>query len=342
MEWGKKELYLNKTPLLDTYGFLADLLAVIDVVDREGIWLAANYNNIIGYKPDAPFCLYELSIVQNRECGLNMFYQCPFLDFYKYRRAEVAEDTVVSFIRRYIEEGYYVLLNIDREYLGFYGLDYPSNHEVMVYGYDDGKREFLLCDNAINGKYRTDICCTYEEMRMGYGCYVPDNVKLDLHDSILLIAPTEDRFGYEFPVRVFEAQIREYLNIALAFGGRERGEEWIYGFENYRYLIAYVEEIIRAKGRGFRKDIRCFCALLDHKKSLCHTFAYFAKKGEVEEGFLERYVRIAEKALIIRNMVLKLYIKYKEETAVSLLRHMEEMMEEEQVILQHFLDRQHK
>ena len=55
MEWGKKELYLNKTPLLDTYGFLADLLAVIDVVDREGIWLAANYNNIIGYKPDAGF-----------------------------------------------------------------------------------------------------------------------------------------------------------------------------------------------------------------------------------------------------------------------------------------------
>ena len=71
----RKELFLNKTPLLDTYGFLADLLAVIDAVDREGIWLAANYNNIIGYKPGAPFCLYELSIVQNRECGLNMFYQ---------------------------------------------------------------------------------------------------------------------------------------------------------------------------------------------------------------------------------------------------------------------------
>ena len=103
-----------------------------------------------------------------------------------------------------------------------------------------------------------------------------------------------------------------------------------------------MEGIIREKGKDFRKDIRCFCALLDHKKSLCHTFAYFAKKGEVEEGFLERYARIAEKALIIRNMVLKLYIKYREETAVSLLRHMEEMMEEEQVILQHFLDRQHK
>ena len=38
MEWGKKELYLNKTPLLDTYGFLADLLAVIDVVeDRKSV-----------------------------------------------------------------------------------------------------------------------------------------------------------------------------------------------------------------------------------------------------------------------------------------------------------------
>ncbi len=289
---------------------------MIDAVDKEGIWLAANYNNIIGYKPGAPFCLYELSIGQNRECGLNMFYQCPFLDFYKYRRAEVIADTVTSFIRQYIEEGYYALLNIDRGYLGFYGIGHRSNHEVMVYGYDDAKEEFLLCDNALNGKYRTDICCTYEEMRAGYGHYVPDNVKLDLHDGILLIAPTEDRFEYEFPVRVFEAQIREYLNIAPTFGGRERGEEWIYGFENYRYLTAYMDGIIRAKGKDFKKDIRCFCALLDHKKGLCHTFAYFEKYREVEE-FWERYTRIVEKAFIIRNKVLKLYVEYKEEAAIS-------------------------
>ncbi len=60
----------------------------------------------------------------------------------------------------------------------------------------------------------------------------------------------------------------------------------------------------------------------------------------MEEGFSEKYTRIAEKALIIGNMVLKLYIKYREETAVLLLRHMEEMMEEEQAILHRFLDRQ--
>ena len=208
-----------------------------------------------------------------------------------------------------------------------------------MYGYDDGKREFMMCDNAMNGKYSTDIRCTYEEMRAAYGNYVPDNVKLDLHDSILLITPTEDRFEYEFSVRVFEAQVREYLNIAPAFGGRERGEEWIYGFENYRYLIAYVEGIIQAKGEGFRKDIRCFCALLDHKRSLCHTFAYFERNGELEEGFSERYALIAKKALTIRNLVLKLYVRYREETAVSLLRHLEELMEEEQVVLRCFLDR---
>ena len=73
---------------------------------------------------------------------------------------------------------------------------------------------------------------------------------------------------------------------------------------------------------------------------LCHTFAYFERNGELEEGFSEKYTRIAEKALIIGNMVLKLYIKYREETAVLLLRHMEEMMEEEQAILHRFLDRQ--
>lgn len=94
----KETLYINKSPLLNTYGFLADLLAVIEPVDKEGIWLAANYNNIIGYEPDAPFCLYELSIVQNRECGLNMFYQCPFLDFYKYLRFEVTADKLIAFI----------------------------------------------------------------------------------------------------------------------------------------------------------------------------------------------------------------------------------------------------
>lgn len=72
---------------------------------------------------------------------------------------------------------------------------------------------------------------------------------------------------------------------------------------------------------------------------LCHTFAYFERNGELEEGFSERYALIAKKALTIRNLVLKLYVRYREETAVSLLRHLEELMEEEQVVLRCFLDR---
>ena len=172
--------------------------------------------------------------------------------------------------------------------------------------------------------------------------FLDDNVKLDLHNSILLIKPTEDRYGYEFPIRIFEAQIREYLNLVPAFGGRERGEDWIYGFENYHFLTAYVEDVIQTKGADFRNDIRGFCVLLDHKRSLCHTFAYFERQGELENGFSEHYNRIVQKTFLIRNLVLKLYFKYTENTAVSLLHRLKELMAEEQEVLHCFLERQSK
>ena len=34
-----------------------------------------------------------------------------------------------------------------------------------------------MCDNAMNGKYSTDIRCTYEEMRAAYGNYVPSRAQ---------------------------------------------------------------------------------------------------------------------------------------------------------------------
>lgn len=337
----KNILHLNKTPLLNTYGFLADLLAVIEPADKDGIWLAANYNNIIGFKPDAPFSLYELSIVQNRECGLNMFYQCPFLDFYKYPRSEITADKLSAFIRENINHGYYVLVNIDRQYLSFYHIPYCSNHEVMVYGFDDEREEFLLCDNGTDGKYRTDIVCSYQEMREGYEKYIADNVKLDLHDSILLIKPTEDRYDYKFSVASFAAQIREYLNQTPTFCGRDLdGEWWIYGFENYQYFTSYVKEIIAGGGKDFRRDIRCFCALHDHKKSLLYTFQYFERKGLVDGGFAKRYSSVEEAALLVRNLMLKLYARYRDQTARTVLKYLEEMIEEEREILCDFLKRQ--
>lgn len=208
----------------------------------------------------------------------------------------------------------------------------------MIYGFDDDRERFLLCDNGIDGRYRTDIVCSYAEIREGYEKYVVDNVKLDLHDSILMIKPTEDRYGYEFPVRVFVAQIREYMNLDPAFGGREREEAWVYGFDNYRYLVEYVEGIIKGRGEDFRKDIRCFCALHDHKKSLLYTFGYFGKQGLVDRRFAERYSYVEKTALLIRNLMMKLYVKYTNETASSILEHLKGMMENEREILCEFLE----
>lgn len=335
----ERKLYLDSKPLLNTYGFLADLLAIIANVDKEGIWLAANYNNIVGYKPGMPFCLYELSIIQNRECGLNMFYQCPFIDFYKYRRIEITGNQVIDFIREYINNGYYILVNLDRQYLSSYNMSFCSNHEVMVYGFNDAIKEFILCDNGGDGKYRTDIRCGYDEMKKGYEKYVVDNDKLDLHDSIVLLKPTADRYGYVFLIETFIMQIKEYLNFAPVFGGREHSEYWVYGVENYSYLIEYIKKIIVSQGRELKKDIRCFCALYDHKKSLRYTFNYFAKQGILAGNeVLERYSKIEELTLLIRNLMLKLQIKYQEKDARLLFQYIIQLEEMERRILEKFLE----
>lgn len=334
----ERKLYLDSKPLLDTYGFLADLLAVIASVDKEGVWLAANYNNLVGYRPGMPFCLYELSIIQNRECGLNMFYQCPFIDFYKYRRIEVTGNQVIDFMREYINCGYYILVNVDRQYLSFYHMSLCSNHEIMVYGFNDTIKEFILCDNSADGKYRTDIRCGYEEMKKGYEKYIVDNDKLDLHDSIVLLKPTADRYGYVFSIETFILHIREYLNYVPIFGGREHNEYWVYGFENYSYLTEYVKKIIASQGKELKKDIRCFCALYDHKKSLRYTFDYFSKKGMlIGNEIVAKYNKIENIALLIRNLMLKLQIKYQEKDAYLLLQYMIQLQEMERSTLEKFL-----
>ena len=62
----ERKFYLDSKPLLDTYGFLADLLAVIASVDKEGVWLAANYNNLVGYTKQGMWIKYVLSMPFHR------------------------------------------------------------------------------------------------------------------------------------------------------------------------------------------------------------------------------------------------------------------------------------
>lgn len=333
----RKELYLLKKPLLNTYGLLADLLAIIAEVDKEGLWLASNYNNIVAFKPDAPFNLYELSILQNRECGLNMFYQCPFVDFYKYRRSEIDKDKIIDFIKNYINEKYYILLNIDRQFIKEYGIHERANHEVMVYGFDDEKEIFLLCDNKLDGRYSTDIICTFEEMKNGYINYIVDNEMQDLHDSIVLIKPTNNRFGLNFTLEIFINQIKEYLNLQASFGGRENREYWIYGIDYYSYLIEYIEKILKNEGKGLKKDIRCFCALYDHKKSISFSLKYFTEKGIIDQKYLNKYKTIEETAFLIRNIMLKIHIHYSEKNMTSLLNYIKSIEVEERKQLLNFI-----
>ena len=86
-----------------------------------------------------------------------------------------------------------------------------------------------------------------EEEQVVLRCFLDRAVVLESVYPLLPPLPTTGRRG----------DIQVFTNLGLEDPHRK-----LYGFENYRYLIAYVEGIIQAKGEGFRKDIRCFCALL--------------------------------------------------------------------------------
>lgn len=334
-------LELNKNPIITSYWYYADLVSVAAIADTKNFFVANNYNDIFCDETSDNVFLFFTDILSNSTINtMNMYFECPYLDFQKINKNyffNINKVSLIDFIKSTINSGYYILLMIDRLYIKEYGFNYSSNHEIMIYGYDDKENKIFFCDNTKTGAYRNDLSCSYSSFTDAFNKAVFKlNYTGDIHpftDHMYLIKPRKNAV-YDLDVKEITQSFKQYLHLEPFLGlNTKRVMKIVSGIQVYDSFINYFKYVSSFEGNNFAKDIRSFCVLWDHKKSILATLNVLYDNNYLDERWIAAYKEIEKKVLVVRNKTQKLYIDNKKNKIESIINMLNEIREEEFSIL---------
>jgi len=308
----KKILNLIKEPILNSFWYYADLTSIVPLSDKDNYFLANNYNNIFcNTTTDIPIIRFDCEVAYPM---MNMYYDCPFLDFQKINKSyffSIANLELIDFLKISINHGYYILVMVDRQYIKEYEIIEPSNHEIMIYGYNCDDETICFCDNDKNGLYRTDLKCSFSSFCEAYNNIIFQPTyygNMLFSDHMYLIKP-QNNLDYSLDIKEIKVALKQYLNVEPAYGAKACDvNEIIWGVKVYEVIKGYFNYISGCKENYYKKDIRQFCVLWDHKKSILATLGILNRENYINESFTYRYKDIEKNTLLLRNTILKLYI----------------------------------
>lgn len=82
----------------------------------------------------------------------------PFLDFNTINKKWILNYIPLhTFLKSLIDQNSYIIFFINTQYIKAYKNAFGS-HDPMIYGYNDEKKIYYMCDHTKNGKYTTFIC----------------------------------------------------------------------------------------------------------------------------------------------------------------------------------------
>ncbi|MCL2125880.1 MAG: hypothetical protein FWH33_07845 [Oscillospiraceae bacterium] len=228
---------------------------------------------------------------------------------------DLYEDSFTSYIKKMINLSMYVFTYLDVSKISTYGRDTPFSHQVLIFGYNDEKREIHYADFINNpiGKYTFSVC-SYEEIDSAYTSvktlFVP-GVK-----SAAAIRYNEYPGNYDY--KYIRETVREYIYPDLIKA--ERFNEFtksIYSWANWETRVHigigvydYLSEFIAVElDAGEEKiDHRLYHAMYDHKEMMVQRLNYLLAKGSLDHTKLPQinaYSIVRDNLLIIRNQILK-------------------------------------
>jgi len=251
-------------------------------------------------------------LIQKRDCPYFNLYDLPS------KLIVALGKTFLSIIKESIELGMYIFAYIDSTKIEQYlKLDVTLNiHEIFIYGYDDEKEIVHFADFPINDAFKyTHSTCTYKEIEDAFTGIL--DFTYPLNKSIGLIKYTnESPFVFDF--KYVQDSIRWYIepdrNIAEDFNRYAMSTFSFIGWETKTYLGVdvydfFVRQITLDANAGRSIfSLELFHGLYDHKEMMIRRIAYFIKNGYMSNeklSLLTDYKEIRDKALIVRNLVIK-------------------------------------
>jgi len=283
-------------------------LSILATSEEYIPWLISNYIQIATYtnfhRPNMTYLDFFIS----KYAPLS----CPWLKSTNIMRKNIETDAnLISFLVDKLNEDYYIRFYVNEYYISESEayLKYYHPHPLFIYGYDSDKEIFYIADFLKDGKFAFSQA-TFIEMKNAFFIMNEKDIDFDL-DHLLYFDQT---IKISFNTKNLIVMLQDYLNgetkaeYSFFEDGTKITNHWLWesyerkpsvGISLYERLIINLQEE--------KYDLKAFAVLADHKKVLYMLCTYLHENNHLANGpvLCEVFYGIQQKALVIRNLLLK-------------------------------------
>lgn len=305
-------------PLFTLYSHHANIFAILknneyDIPFLLNHYMQLAYNKSID-RMDFSIGLDILAFIKN--------YPLVYVESINRKRIKYKWSSVIEYVKRCLEDDYYVYCLVDTYYIPCYKQWYLKKHiahNILIYGFDN-KKNFFVADNFVNGKYSFDKV-KFEEFEKGYN----GQIEYDWFEGIVMIKINESPYkaiGYNIPM--IKNGITNYIKsknynwiTAYEYGNRN-DQIYVYGLNIYFQIQNYIDKL-----NGWC-DIRLFYTLYEHKRYLvflCKELYYKNKVCNASQHYVKlKYLENQTKILYF------LVLKYNASNCDKILKKLKEKL----------------
>ncbi|QNU66863.1 hypothetical protein EHE19_018875 [Ruminiclostridium herbifermentans] len=280
-------------------------LCMVLAFEKYKPWYYSNFVQIFSYKNDNG--RFEFNFFEPYDCSSEIV-EMICLGFPLLKHV----DNIIDYIIENINMGYYLIINVDENYL-------PNKwaynkihfiHPSLIYGYDNKEKQLKAI--GFNQNIFQEITFDYVQFKEAY-----ENGKIHYKNSapwtewsaIQLMRPK--KFDAEYPFN-HEKFMKDLKNYASSIGEKVRlysfefNEDRVeYGFKVYDVFIQSMEDLLQGK---ITSDYRAIHLLAEHKKCIYDRIGYVISRYNLEGEIValhEEYMKVVQQCEVIRIKLLK-------------------------------------
>lgn len=260
---------------------------------------------------------------------------CPYISYYDISQdmfKHVYNCSLHDVIIDAIKNDYYLFIYVDRYYLPnlYNNSKKHFEHELMIYGYDEYKKNVYVADNLPNGKF-SKCECTFSELQSAYENI---NEKFDFFTSLRFLKPKKSECSINLE-QIIDG-LERYLYSKKSFDLNSIGK-CEFGIASIELIYTFIKE---SKERKHKLDIRPFHFLYEHKILAEIRVLSLIKNGYLinEENLLGEFQSLKIEYLTLRNLVLKYNVSNKEDLLTSITNKLKENVNIEKLLFEKLLN----
>ena len=320
-------------PLITTYTQHAHLLSILSCYEFTYPWIYSNYIQLYinkDYKHNWADFYYPFPY------ELRPSDTCKWVITQKVKRdiVSIKWGSVTEFIMENINNDNYI-----HTMLNYFHVPNSTRyqkqqllHDILVYGYNFDEKVFYVAD-FFKQKYSFEKIA-FSDLELAFSTYHLTKNSDYLNGLIYLYSINKD-CDYMFNINNIINSIRSYLDAALP-------EYWyMYNFDNRCNIVFGTEiydtlknYIVNQVNNHSYIDVRPFHLLYDHKKIMSLRLKYLQIYGMKDPDFKH----IENQAQLGVNLIVKYNLSQEKEVVCRVIKTLDEIKNEEQRILQDYVD----